>query len=384
MSISNKSVNDAVDDGEPPLGGRTSINSREQIAILDYDLSWQNILKNSLTTAEQISEKTGISLEEIRDVVDRYPACINPYYFSLIKEKNDPIWLQCMPDKRELEDKTCFVDPLCEDNQSPVLGVITHRYPDRVLFLVCNQCAMYCRFCTRKRKVGDSFNDITWEQIMDGVQYIRDHPEIRDVILSGGDPLLLPTKILEKIIKEIRSIKHVEIIRIGSRVPCTLPQRIDEELCNMLKKYHPIYVNTHFNHPNEITPESSKACKLLVDAGIPVGNQTVLLKNVNDNPQVMKKLMQELLKIRVKPYYIYQADMTKGTNHFRTKISKGLEVIKSIRGFTSGLAVPHYVIDAPGGGGKIPILPEYLISNKKGKVTLRNYKGNIHEYIEPS
>jgi lysine 2,3-aminomutase len=382
MNSKNKENNCSVDEDNP--GGCYPLSySKCNITILD-NISWQELLKNSLVTAEEIAQKTNLDIKEIKEVIKKYPARINPYYFSLIKQKNDPIWLQCIPNKKELNDSACYVDPLNEENQSPIANVITHRYPDRVLFLVCNQCAMYCRFCTRKRKVGDSFKKITWEQIMDGIQYIRDHSEIRDIILSGGDPLLLPTSILEKILKELRSIKHIEIIRIGTRVPCTLPQRIDQDLCNMLKKYHPIFINTHFNHPSEITPASSLACKMLADSGIPLGNQTVLLKGVNDNPKIMKKLMQELLKIRVKPYYIYQTDMTKGTNHFRTKISKGLEIIKNLRGFTSGLAVPHYIIDAPGGGGKIPILPNYIVSCKNDKIILKNYKDNLYEYIEPS
>ena len=251
--------------------------------------SWQELLRNSLCTAKQISEKTGIDEKEIKNIIKKYPARINPYYFSLIKQKNDPIWLQCMPSEKELQDKTCYTDPLNEDNQSPVTNVITHRYPDRVLFLVCNQCAMYCRFCTRKRKVGGCFKAITWKEIKEGIRYIQKHKEIRDVILSGGDPLLLATNTLERILKELRTISHVEIIRIGTRIPCTLPQRINLELCAMLKKYHPIYINTHFNHPSEITSESSLACSMLVDSGIPMGNQTVLLKGVNDKPQTMKK-----------------------------------------------------------------------------------------------
>jgi len=230
--------------------------------------------------------------------------------------------------------------------------------------------------------VGDLNKPKKWSEIEQGIEYIKNHPEVRDVILSGGDPLMLNDFVLEKIIKRLRSIPHIQIIRIGTRMPCTLPQRITPELCNMLKKYHPIYINTHFNHPAEITPESSEACGMLVDSGIPVGCQTVLLKGVNDSVEVMKELMQKLLQIRVRPYYIYQTDLVLGTNHFRTKVEKGLEIIKGIRGFTSGLCVPHFVIDAPGGGGKIPLLPNYVKEIRDDKVVLSNYKDNYYEYLQ--
>jgi len=292
-----------------------------------------------------------------------------------------PIWKQCIPDIKELEDPEGFEDPLCEERDSPVPG-LTHRYPDRVLLLVCNQCAMYCRFCTRKRKVGDPFKRITKEQIMKGIEYIQGHPEIRDVLLSGGDPFLLSDSYLEWILKEIRKIPHVEIIRIGTRVPCALPHRITAELCEMLKKYHPLYVNIHFSHPDEITELSAQACEMLSNAGIPLSSQTVLLKGINDDIDVMKKLMQKLLQIRVRPYYIYQADMTKGINHFRTKIEKGVEIIKSMQGWTSGLADPHFVIDSPGGGGKIPILPNYVVERDDKKIVLKNYSGKTYTYVE--
>ena len=297
---------------------------------------------------------------------------------SLIRYKGDPIWLQCFPSPEELADEEMPEDPLDEDAMSPVPS-ITHRYPDRVLFLVTSQCSMYCRFCTRKRKVGDS-SKISMKFIQDGIEYIRNHPEVRDVILSGGDPLMLTDYMLEKIIKALREIPHVEIIRIGTKMPCVLPQRITENLCNMLKKYHPIYVNTHFNHPWEITPESKRACEMLADAGIPVGNQTVLLRGVNDDPYVMQDLMKKLLAIRVRPYYIYQADITRGANHFRTPIKVGIEIMDKLRGHISGLAVPYYVIDAPGGGGKIPILPHYVIAHNESEIILRNFRYEIYVY----
>ena len=357
------------------------MNKKEVISLQIQLPEWKRILEKSVTAIEDLPKICGTELAQISEVIKTYPMAINPYYLSLIKEKNDAVYRQCIPSAHELKDNLSE-DPLAEEKNSPVPGLV-HRYPDRVLFTVSNKCAMYCRFCTRKRKVGREKMIITKKQILAGIDYIEDHPEIRDVILSGGDPLMLEDNELEWILKKLREIKHVEIIRIGTRIPCSLPQRVTSELCNMLKKYHPIYVNTHFNHPGEITEESKNACSMLADAGIPLGNQSVLLKGINDDPAIMKKLVQKLLTIRVKPYYIYQADLVKGTNHFRTKVSKGIEIIKSLRGFTSGLAVPHYVIDSPDGGGKIPILPAYLKKYRWGKLTLNNYKDEKRVYIDP-
>jgi lysine 2,3-aminomutase len=343
---------------------------------------WVNLVRGSINSAEELGRRLGLSqkeTKELKKVVRRYPMRVNPYYLSLIRSKDDPIWRQCIPSNLELLDLGGLEDPLAEERDSPV-PVITHRYPDRVLFIVSNQCAMYCRFCTRKRKVGDPRKPVSAGQILQGMEYIRNHPEIRDVILSGGDPLMLTDSRLEFVLRHLREIPHVQIIRIGTRVPCSLPQRITPELCQMLKKYHPVYINTHFEHPSEITPESSRACQMLADSGIPMGNQSVVLKGVNDSPAVMKELMQKLLMIRVRPYYIYQCDLTKGANHFRTKVEESLEIIKGLRGHTSGMAVPHFVIDAPGGGGKIPLLPEYLIGVTEDKVIMRNYRGKIYEY----
>jgi lysine 2,3-aminomutase len=338
-------------------------------------------------TIDEISNVFDLDKDELKKICSKYPMRIPAYYLSLIKEKGDGVYRQCIPSSAEIYDSCGEEDPLNEEpehqRRKNVPSLLIHRYPDRVLFRISNSCAMYCRFCTRKRKVGDPDKNPTWEEIAKAVLYIKKHQEIRDVILSGGDPLMLPTKLLEKIIKAIYSIiskRENGIIRIGTRIPCVLPKRITPELCDMLKKYHPIYLNTHFNHPNEITPESKKACEMLADAGIPVGNQTVLLKGVNDNPETMKKLMLGLVKMRVRPYYIYQCDPVKGANHFRTKVEKGLEIYKSLRGHTSGLAVPQFVIDAPGGGGKIPLLPEYVQEISKDKVVLKNYEGNLHEY----
>ncbi|MBC7363394.1 MAG: KamA family radical SAM protein [Candidatus Aminicenantes bacterium] len=339
---------------------------------------WQLILRDSLRTPEEIAERFGLDLEEVRRVNREFKIQITPYYASLIRRKGDPLYKQVVPDVAELAENTGEEDPLDEDLDSPVPSIV-HRYPDRVLFLVSHSCASYCRFCTRKRKVGDPMK-IHPRYIEDGVNYIKEHREVRDVIISGGDPLILSDEKLESILAQLRAIKHVEILRIGSRVPCFLPQRITEKLVNMLKKYHPLYMNVHFNHPDEITPESSRALNMLADAGIPLGNQTVLLKGVNDDVMTMRRLMQKLLTVRVRPYYIYQADYVKGTDHFRTTVEKGLEIYQGLRGWTSGLAVPQYVIDAPGGGGKIPLIPEYVQSITDEKVVMRNYAGEIFVY----
>jgi len=339
---------------------------------------WQEMLRQSVDSGKDLVERFGFD----RDLADRlnklFHIRVNPYYLSLIRYPGDPIWLQCIPDAVELEDRNAPEDPLNEDADSPVPS-ITHRYPDRVLFLVTSQCSMYCRFCTRKRKVSDS-TKINSKWIQDGIAYIAAHPEVRDVILSGGDPLMLTDYMLERVLSSLRAIPHVEIIRLGTKMPCVLPQRITPKLVKMLKKYHPIYVNTHFNHPWECTPEAEKACALLADAGCPVGNQAVLMKGVNDDAEVMLELHRKLLKMRVRPYYIYQADLTKGTNHFRTPVRKGLEIMDKLRGHTSGLAVPYYVIDAPGGGGKIPLLPQYVLGRNGKDILLRNFKYEIYTY----
>lgn len=339
---------------------------------------WQQLLKQSVSSVDQLVEKFRIKKEVAERLDDFFQARINPYYLSLIRYPGDPIWLQAVPDEIELYDIDAPEDPLNEDEMSPVPN-ITHRYPDRALFLTTSQCGLYCRFCTRKRKVGDS-SKINMKELEAAFQYLEQHTEINDVILSGGDPLMLTDAMLEKVLSRLREIPHIQIIRLGTKMPCVLPQRITPQLCDMLKKYHPIYVNTHFNHPWEITPESTKACEMLVNAGVPVGCQTVLLKGVNDDPEVMRELMKKLLAIRVRPYYIYQADLTKGANHFRTPIDVGLEIMDNLRGHISGLAVPQFVIDAPGGGGKIPLLPEYVLARDKEKIILRNFKNEVYEY----
>jgi len=341
---------------------------------------WQQMIRDSVHSVDQLVEKFNIDKKVAEDLDEFFQARINPYYLSLIRYPGDPIWLQCVPDGIELDDMDGFEDPLNEDAMSPVPN-ITHRYPDRCLFLVTSQCGMYCRFCTRKRKVGDS-GKISMKELESAFNYIEQHTEIRDIILSGGDPLMLTDTMLEKILQRLRSIPHVEIIRLGTKMPCVLPHRITPKLCEMLKKYHPIYVNTHFNHPWEITEESTQACTMLANAGCPVQNQAVLMKGVNDNAEVLKELFQKLLKIRVKPYYLFMADETKGTSHFRTSIQTGLDIINKLRGYTSGLAIPHFVIDAPGGGGKIPLIPNYVLHQDEDRIVLRNYKNEVYVYRE--
>jgi lysine 2,3-aminomutase len=339
---------------------------------------WQEMLRASVDSGKDLVERFNFDKELAEKLNSLFHIRINPYYLSLIRYPGDPIWLQCIPDAQELMEDDFPLDPLNEEADSPVPS-ITHRYPDRVLFLTTSQCSMYCRFCTRKRKVGDS-GKISMKFIQSGLDYIAAHPEIRDVILSGGDPLMLTDVMLEKIISGLRAIPHVEIIRLGTKMPCVLPQRITPKLCKMLKKYHPIYVNTHFNHPWECTIEAKRACEMLADAGIPVGNQAVLMKGVNDNADVMLELMRKLLTMRVRPYYLYQADITKGANHFRTPVSVGLDIMDKLRGHTSGLAIPYYVIDAPGGGGKIPLLPQYVLGRNGNNIILRNFKYDIYQY----
>jgi len=346
---------------------------------------WQRALVESVTKPEEVAKKLGLGLEILDDlnpVVDKYPMRVTDHYLSLIEGVGDPIWRQCIPSVEELSDPYGSEDPLHEEVDSPVPG-LTHRYPDRVLMIVSNQCATYCRFCTRKRRVGDPKRNPSKDCILQQIEYIRRHSEVRDVLLSGGDPLLLTDERLEFILGKLREIPHVEIIRIGTRVPCTFPERVTEKLCKMLKQYHPIFVNIHFNHPREVNEESTRACGLLADAGMPLGSQTVLLRGVNDKAEVMKNLMQKLLTIRVRPYYLFQMDPVKGTYHFRTRVEEGLEIMKAIIGYTSGLAVPHYVIDAPGGGGKIPLVPNYLQLIEEDRVLLTNYQGRSFEYPQP-
>jgi len=347
--------------------------------------SWQYYIKHSITTAEEIAELTGANKEEIQKVIDVFPARINPYYFSLDKTMDGPIWKQCVPDVKELS-KIGFVDPLNEDEMKH--GCVIHRYPTKCLFLASNQCANYCRFCTRKRRVGDLKKNISREEFSQGIDYIEETKSIKDVLISGGDPLMLSTIALEKIIKSLMEIDHVKILRIGSRIPCTLPQRInqDKKLVSMLRKMSsikPIYLNTHFNHPKEITPESSAACLALANAGIPLGNQSVFLRGVNDNYETMLELVEKLIEIKVKPYYVYFPDLAVGTEHFRIRVEKGMEIINKLRGRTSGFAIPTLVIDAPGGLGKTHVIKDNIIEMNDKEVVMRNYQGKIFSYPQP-
>ncbi len=350
------------------------------------DWKWQ--LAHRIMDADTLAKVISLDEDEknaITSSLKHLRMAITPYYASLIDQNDpgDPVRKQAVPTMNELYvSPNESADPLFEDVDSPVYG-LTHRYPDRVLLLVTDQCSMYCRHCTRRRKAGETDMPMSMSKIDKMVEYVASHEEIRDVLISGGDPFTLSTERLEAIIKKFRDIPHVEIIRIGTRTPVVMPQRITDDLVNMLKKYHPIWVNTHFNHPNEITPDSERALARMADAGIPLGNQSVLLRGINDCPQIMKKLVHVLVKNRVRPYYIYQCDLSKGLSHFRTTVARGIEIIEYLRGHTSGYAVPTYVIDAPGGGGKIPVSPQYLISMGANKVILRNYEGGVFVYKEP-
>lgn len=350
------------------------------------DWHWQ--VRNRIQSVEELEKILALTEQEKQDignVLEVFRMGITPYYASLMDPDDPgcPVRRQAVPTIAEtLTGQADMQDPLDEVADSPVPG-LTHRYPDRVLFLITDQCSMYCRHCTRRRFAGQNDSGLAWEYIEQGIEYIKNTPAVRDVLLSGGDALLMADNKLEEIIKRLREIPHVDVIRLGTRTPVVMPQRITDDLVNMLKKYHPIWVNTHFNSPKEITAESTEACLKMVDAGIPVGNQTVLLRGVNDNPQIMKNLMLDLVRIRVRPYYIYQCDLSVGIEHFRTKVSKGLEIMEALRGHISGYAVPTYVVDVPGGGGKTPVMPQYLISMSPTKVILRNYEGVIATYAEP-
>lgn len=358
------------------------------------DSEWENYqwqLQNCIKDIDTFQRLTGINFDEnqrskLEKTIGKFPLSITPYYLSLIDTtnySNDPIFKQAFPDAQELcVSRYDMKDPLSEDKDSPFEG-ITHRYPDRVLFEISRTCAMYCRHCTRKRRVGDSEYIPSRREIKKGINYIKRTPAIRDVLLSGGDPFLLTDEYLDWILTEIRKIPHVEVIRIGTRMPAVLPYRITSELVRILRKHHPLWINTQFNHPREMTLLARKALAKLADAGIPLGNQTVLLAGVNDCPRIIKKLVHTLVQNRVRPYYLYQCDLSEGLSHFHTPVGKGIEIIESLIGHTSGFAVPTYVIDAPQGGGKIPIMPNYVISWSTNKVILRNYEGAITTYKEP-
>jgi len=359
-----------------------SLAESQTLEVKKRDWRWQ--LSHRVRTVEELSQYIHVDsrrASEIQKASRQFWWAVTPYYASLMdpEDPNCPIQRQVIPSIEESRDTTGVEDPLSEERDSPVPSII-RRYPDRLAFYVTNQCATICRFCTRKRRTGRNNKRIPPNQLEQGIRYIESHKEIRDVLITGGDPLTISDDQLEDIISRVRAIKHVEIIRIGTRTPVTLPQRITSDLCRMLEKYHPLWINVHFNHPKEITKEAAEACDRLTRAGIPLGNQSVLLKGVNDSPEVMKKLVHELLKIRVRPYYIFQCNFIKGTEHFRTPISVGIEIMERLRGHTSGLAVPTYVINAPGGGGKIPVAPTYLISQSEDEIVLRNYKMQVFRY----
>ena len=340
---------------------------------------WQQILSNSIMDSANLSKFMKIDKKKIDKVIEKYPMKINHYYLSLIKKKNGPIWKQCIPDALEVELRAGEKDPLLEEKYSPMESLI-HRYKDRVLLLVTNLCTGYCRFCTRKRKVGIKEKVLEGKNAQKAFRYIKRHKDVRDVIISGGDPLFLDDERIEYYLKNLRRIKHVQIIRIDSRAPCILPQRITPKLCQIFKKYSPIYFNTHFNHSQEITKESIKACNMLADAGVVLGNQAVLLAGVNDDPHTLKRLFEELLMMRVRSYYLYIPDAVKGTYHFRVSVERALEIMRSLIGYTSGLAIPHLILDLERGGGKTPLLPNYIIKHKDRRYKLKNFENKTFHY----
>jgi lysine 2,3-aminomutase len=383
----NKAVNEAT---AQPRSRRSQdyqqISLYKDVNPLDWeDWHWQ--LKHRIYSKDDLSQIIKITSEEeaaIKKASGRLSMAITPYWASLIDPEDPacPLRRQAVPVLAESEiGPHEMTDPCAEDRDSPAPHLV-HRYPDRVLLLATEHCAMYCRHCTRRRLVGEHPESKTDSRFDQAIEYIKSNRKIRDVLISGGDPLVMEDEDIEDLLKKIRSISHVEFVRIGTRVPVTLPQRITEKLVNTLKKYSPVWMSIHFNHPKEITKRCKMACDMLADAGIPLGSQTVLLKGINDRPYIMRKLVHELLKIRVRPYYIYQCDPVKGTQHFRTSVSAGINIMEKLRGHTSGYAVPTYVIDGPGGGGKIPVGPNYILSQAKGKFVLRNYKGKIYTYSE--
>jgi lysine 2,3-aminomutase len=350
------------------------------------DWRWQ--LSHRLNTVEEIEKVLPLTDSERKalNTSGLFRVDITPYFISLIDPDyvNDPVRLQIIPRAEEMQAFTAMMeDSLAEDRHSPVPGLV-HRYPDRVLMLVTTQCASYCRYCTRSRIVGDPGQTFSRQEFEAQIEYLKRTPQVRDVLLSGGDPLVLAPKILEEILSRLRDIPHIEIVRIGSRVPVFLPMRVTQELCDMLQKYHPLWINIHINHPNEISQELAEACDRMARAGIPLGNQSVLLAGVNDCVHIQRELVQKMTRIRVRPYYLYQCDLVEGAGHFRTPVAKGIEIIEGLRGHTSGYAVPQYIVDAPGGGGKIPVMPNYQISASDHKIILRNYEGYISTYEEPT
>lgn len=370
-------------DMDAPPGGE----ARAPDAASDFQ-SWRWQLRHRITTKQQIAARLPLTPEELAGLdaaPGHFRVAVTPYYFSLIDPAHPscPVRMQVIPRAEELVNEPGdLVDPLGEDAHSPATGIF-HRYPDRCLLLALDRCAIYCRHCNRRRLVGQEESPISRQDLEQAIAYIRRTPAIRDVLISGGDPLTLSTDRLEEILAAVRAIPHVEIIRIGTRIPVVLPMRVDDELCAMLRRYHPLFINTHFNHPKELTPLARAACERLADAGIPLGNQTVLLRGVNSSTRVIRKLFTELLRCRVRPYYLFQGDVAAGTSHLRTSVETGVEIMQQLRGHISGLAVPHLVIDTPGGMGKVNIGPDYVVARDEHKWTLRNYEGRLVDYPQP-
>jgi lysine 2,3-aminomutase len=343
--------------------------------------AWKNELSNGVCTPEGLSRILPVDASSLHPVVAAYPMRINAYFLELMKHAGEPLIRQVVPDPAELEDTVGLEDPLAEESNSPVPH-LTHRYPDRVLFYLTNECAIFCRFCTRKRKVGRG-RAVTLGHIENGIRYIRETREVRDVLLSGGDPLMLDDERIEWILRKIKEIPHVEVIRIGTRIPSALPLRIGPSLVKILKKIRPLFINVHFDHPSEITEESERACARLADCGAVLGNQTVLLRGINENAEILSRLFRKLVQMRVRPYYLLQGDLARGTQHFRTRTESGLDIMRQLRGHISGLAVPAYVLDLPGGGGKVPLVPQYIVRQDSKELIVRNYLGRTYRYPQP-
>jgi lysine 2,3-aminomutase len=371
-------------DEPPSLPVQESV-SKPKASIQWNDWRWQ--IRNRIRTLEQLSGYLpGLSgRADLKAVIAKYPMAITPYYASLIRraDLSDPVFRMSVPNPQEMCDPPCLSeDPLEEHVDMPVPGLI-HRYRDRALLIATTTCSMYCRHCTRKRIAGTRESCISARRLRQVVEYLQAHPEISDVIVSGGDPLTMADAAIESVLSALRSVPSVQVIRIGTRVPVVLPMRITDELVQMLRKYHPLWINTHFNHPNELTAESAGACAKLADAGIPLGNQSVLLRGVNDQPQILEELCRGLIRMRVRPYYLYQCDLVRGVEHFRTSVRAGIEIMEYLRGRVSGIAIPTFVVDAPHGGGKIPVLPNYVVSMSPTHTVLRNYEGLLINYPEP-
>lgn len=374
---------------EPPQpSGATGAPRRSGRQTVPSESDWRWQMRNRIRTVGELLERfpdLGCA-EEIRQAAHTFPLSITPYYASLIQstDASDPIFRMAVPQLDELVNPAYLSDdPLAEDEHMPVAGLV-HRYRDRALVIVTTTCSVYCRHCTRKRTTGQRESTLTAEQLAQIISYLTAHPEIKDVIVSGGDPFTMATATLERILQAIRAVESVEIIRVGTRTPVVLPQRITNELVTMLRRYHPLFINTHFNHPVELTPEAAAACQRLADGGIPVGNQSVLMRGVNDNPRLLESLFRGLVRNRVRPYYLFQCDLVKGVEHFRTPISRGIEIMEYLRGRLSGLAIPTFVVDTPHGGGKIPVLPNYIVSMSPTHTVLRNFEGVMVSYPEPT